>query len=71
MYVAILDTGNFRFMAAGHTATAARTNIARGLAHHFAEQDVVWNWNDWSDAINVTEIHAGECFRDDTKVADL
>lgn len=64
MFLATLDTGNFRFAALGSTEEEARGIIGTAWEHHAEQSGAFLTWDQLADDVNVETIRLGEANRD-------
>jgi hypothetical protein len=72
MFIAILETRHWSFMAAGDTEKKARNGMRAGWTQHRAGCEMSGGWcapfEDFEDGVNVVEISVGDFLRDGGKL---
>jgi hypothetical protein len=64
MWLATLDTANFRFMAVGDTEAGAREVMREAWNKHREEYRAAWKFEDVADEVEVIELIPGMATRD-------
>jgi hypothetical protein len=68
LFVATLDTPNFRFMSAGETEEGARAIMRRAWEVHAAQFDAAWTYDELDDDVKVVQLTAGTAVRDGSPI---
>lgn len=74
MYIATMDTEHFKWLALGSTKATAKKALLAGFDRHLAQYGTAWAEQGCGDSpdeyygINVVQIKAGECLRDDSQI---
>lgn len=64
MFLATLDTANYRFTALGTTEQEARGVLGAAWQHHAEQMGAVWSVDDIAGDVNVQELRPGTANRD-------
>lgn len=64
MFLATLDTGNYRFTALGTTEQEARGILGAAWQHHAEQMGAILDLDDIADDVTVQELHPGTANRD-------
>lgn len=70
VFIAVLGTQSFEFVAMGRTEPEARAAMRAAWDEH-RKQTNAGPWADWRDAVHVHQLRAGEAVRDGSPLSSL
>jgi ketosteroid isomerase-like protein len=70
MWIAVLNTRNFEFMAAGQSRSEAEYTIRRAWAEHVRQYEIATAFEEFADSVVYYEMKPGRAYRDDAIIVD-